>query len=187
MMVSLMSLWLPILISAVLVFVVSSIIHMVLRYHSTDFVKVPAEDDVMETLRKFNIPPGDYVMPYAGSSQAMGSPEYIEKTEKGPVAFFTVMPSGRPAMGKSLVLWFLYCVVVGLFAAYLASLALPVGTEYRAVFRFVSAAAFIGYALALWQNAIWYKRKGSSVLKNTFDGLIYGLVTGGTFGWLWPS
>ncbi len=38
-MVSLMSLWIPILVSAVIVFVLSSIIHMVLPYHRTDLRK----------------------------------------------------------------------------------------------------------------------------------------------------
>jgi hypothetical protein len=185
-MVSIMSLWLPILVAAVIVFIVSSIIHMVLRYHSSDFVGVPAEDDVMNALREFDIPPGDYFIPHGEGMEALNSPAYIEKTEKGPVALLTVMPTGRPSMGKNLVAWFIYCVVVGIFTAYLASLVLPAGAPYRTVFRFVSAAAFVGYALALWQNSIWYRRKLSTTLKNTFDGIIYGLATGGVFGWLWP-
>ncbi len=106
-MVSIMSLWLPILLSAVIVFVVSSIIHMLLPYHRSDFKKVPSEDEVMDALRKFNIPPGDYVIPRAGSPKEMGTPEFTEKTTKGPVAFMTVMPSGPPSMGGSLVQWFI--------------------------------------------------------------------------------
>lgn len=42
-------------------------------------------------------------------------------------------------------------------------------------------------ALALLQNSIWYKRKWSSTLKSMADGLVYALVTAGTFGWLWPA
>ncbi len=186
-MVSIMSLWLPILLSAVIVFVVSSIIHMVLPYHRTDFGKIPAEDDVMDALRKFNIPPGEYVIPCAGSPKEMGTPEFIEKSKKGPVAFLTVMQSGPPSMGMSLVLWFIYSVVVGIFAAYIASRALEPGAHYLGVFRFAGAAAFAGYALALWQNSIWYKRAWSTTLKSTFDGLVYALLTAGTFGWLWPA
>lgn len=186
-MVSVMSLWLPILLSAVIVFVVSSIIHMVLPYHRTDFKKVPAEDEVMEALRKVGIPPGDYVIPHAVSPEALKAPEYIEKTKKGPVAFFTIMESGPPSMGKSLVLWFLYCIAVGFFAAYIAGRALAPGVDYLAVFRFVGCTAFVGYALALWQNSIWYKRAWSTTLKQTFDGLVYALLTAGTFGWLWPA
>lgn len=186
-MVSVMSLWIPILLSAVIVFVASSIIHMVLAYHQSDFGRVPAEDDVMEALRKFDIPPGDYVIPCPGSAAGMKSPEYIEKVTKGPVAFVTVMKSGMPSMAPSLMQWFLYCIAVGIFAAYIAGRALDTGANYLTVFRFVGATAFAGYALALLQNSIWYKRAWSSTLKSTFDGLVYALLTAGMFGWLWPS
>jgi hypothetical protein len=186
-MVSVISLWLPILLSAVIVFVVSSIIHMVLPYHRKDFGKVPAEDDVTDALRKFDIPPGEYVIPHAGSSKEMGSPEFKEKLTKGPVAMMTVMESGPPSMGKNLVQWFVYCIVVGIFAAYIAGRALEPGAHYLSVFRFAGCTAFVGYAVALWQNSIWYKRAWSTTLKSTFDGLVYGLLTAGTFGWLWPQ
>ena len=186
-MVPVTSLWLPILLSAVIVFVVSSIIHMVLTYHRTDFGKVPAEDQVMEELRKVGIPPGDYVIPCAGGREGMKKPEFIEKVTKGPVAFLTVMPSGLPSMGKTLVQWFVYCIVVGVFTAYIAGSALDPGADYLAVFRFAGSMAFVGYTLALWQNSIWYSRAWSATLKASFDGLVYALVTAGTFGWLWPS
>ncbi|UCH85337.1 MAG: hypothetical protein JSW50_06520 [Candidatus Latescibacterota bacterium] len=186
-MVTIASLWLPILLSAVLVFVVSSIIHMLLPYHKSDFGKIPNEDQAMDALREFNIPPGDYVMPCAGSSQEMKSPDFVEKTKKGPIIFMTVLPSGSFAMGKSLALWFLYSVVVSVFAAYITSRAVEAGAEYLTVFRFAGATAFFCYAIALWQNSIWYKRAWSSTLKNTFDGFVYGLCTAGTFAWLWPS
>ncbi len=68
-----------------------------------------------------------------------------------------------------------------------AGRALPPGAHYLAVFRFAGATAFIGYSLALWQDSIWYKKQLSTTLRNTFDGLVYGLLTGGTFGWLWPN
>jgi hypothetical protein len=186
-MVPVMSLWLPILLSAVFVFVVSSIIHMALGYHRNDFVKLPKEEEIMDALRKFDIAPGDYVVPHAGSSKEMKSPEFIEKATKGPVAFLTVFPSGPPKMGASLLQWFLYCVLVGIVAAYIAGRAVEPGAPYLAVFRFTGCTAFTGYSLALLQGSIWYKRKWSATLKSVFDGLIYGLFTAGTFGWLWPS
>ena len=185
-MVAVMSLWIPILVSAVIVFVASSIIHMVLPYHRTDFGRLPAEDAVMDALRKIGIPPGDYMVPCAGSPKQMKDPAFIDKMKKGPVAVLTVMKSGPPSMGPSLALWFLYCAVVGLFAAYVAGRALAPGAQYLAVFRFAGCTAFVGYALALWQNSIWYKRAWSTTLKSTFDGLVYALLTAGTFGWLWP-
>jgi hypothetical protein len=186
-MVPLMSLWIPILLSSVVVFVASSIIHMVLGYHKNDFRKVPKEDGVMDALRPFNIPPGDYMLPRAANSKDMKSAEYLEKLNKGPVAVFTIMPNGPFGMGKSLVLWFLYSVVVGLFAAYIAGRALPPGSPYLAVHRFAGATAFAGYSLALLQNSIWYARSWKTTLTSMFDGLIYGFLTGGVFGALWPK
>lgn len=186
-MVPIMSLWVPILLSAVIVFVASSIIHMVLPYHRTDYRKLPAEDEVMDALRKFGIPPGDYMIPRAGSPKDMKAPGFIDKMKRGPVAVMTVMASGPPSMGKPLAQWFLYCIVVSLFAAYMAGRALAPGTDYLAVFRFAGCTAFVGYTLALWQNSIWYKRAWSTTVKSTFDGLVYGLLTAGTFGWLWPA
>lgn len=186
-MVPLASLWAPILLSAVFVFVASSIIHMMLPYHRNDFGKVPAEDEVMDALRKIGIPPGDYVVPYAGSPKRMKDPDFIDKVKRGPVVFMTVLESGPPAMGKNLVLWFVYCAAVGVFAAYIAGRALAPGAQYLEVFRFAGCVAFIGYSVALWQNSIWYKRAWSTTLKSSMDSLVYALLTAGAFGWLWPD
>ena len=186
-MVPIMALWLPILLAAVFVFIASSIIHMVLAYHKSDFSKLPEEDKVMDDLRKYNIAPGEYHMPRAESSKDMSTPEYIEKTKKGPVAMMTVMESGPPKLGSTLVLWFLYSIVVGIFAAYIGGRALGPGADYLDVFRFTGATAFFAYTVGLWQDSIWYKRKWSTTVKNTVDGLIYALLTAGAFGWLWPA
>src|SRR5262249_37813654 len=117
-MVALSSLWLPILVSAVLVFIASSIIHMATPWPKSDCRTVPNEDKVMEALRPFAIPPGDYAMPHPSSMAEMKSPQFIEKMNKGPVLWFTVMPNGQFAMGKSLVQWFIFSIVVGIFTAY---------------------------------------------------------------------
>ena len=185
-MTGLLSLWLPILLSSVIVFLVSSLIHMASTWHKGDYRKLPNEDRVMDALRPLAIPPGDYMMPRPSSAQDMRSPEFVEKMKKGPVMILTVVPNGPTAMGKKLILWFLYSALVGFFAAYVAGRALPVGTEYIRVFRFIGATAFIGSSVALWQMSIWYHRAWSTTFKATVDGLIYALLTAGTFGWLWP-
>ncbi len=185
-MVPVMSLAVPILVSAVIVFVVSSIIHMVLPYHQNDLRRLPNEDAVLDALRRLNIPPGDYALPHAGSSAARKQPEFVEKLKRGPVVFMTLAPGGPPSMGPSLLLWFLYAVVVSVFAAYIAGRALAPGAHYLAVFRFAGCSAFLAYSLALPQSSIWYKRNWAMTLKTMFDGLVYGLLTAGTFGWLWP-
>ena len=184
-MVSALSLWLPILLSAVFVFIVSSVIHMVLNYHGNDYQAVPSEDDVMDALRSFDIPEGEYFLPHVSDAKQRGTDEFKAKIEKGPVAFLTVIPGGYN-MGGKLAMWFLFSIIVGLFAAYLAGHALEPGAHYLAVFRFTGAAAFGAYALALMQNSIWYGRGWGNTLQSMADGFVYALVTAGTFGWLWP-
>jgi hypothetical protein len=185
-MVPLTSLWVPIVLSAVLVFVASSVIHMVLPIHKGDFKRLPREDEALAALGAIDIPPGDYLFPCASSMNDLKDPAFVAKMTKGPVGMMTVRPSGPPTMGKSLALWFVYCCAVGFCAAYVAGRALPVGAPYRSVFRFVGAASFLAYALALWQNSIWYGRSWTTTLKSNVDGLVYALLTAGVFGWLWP-
>ncbi len=185
-MVPLVDLWLPILVSAGFVFIASALSHTVLTYHRSDLRPVPAEAEVMEALRKFGIPPGDYVMPHAASPDAMKSPAYREKLARGPVMTATVMKSGPLTLHTQLMQWFVFCVVVSILAAYVAGRAAGPGTEYLVVFRFAGTTAFIAYCVSQWSDTIWYKRSWTTALKNTADGLAYGLLTGGTFGWLWP-
>ena len=178
--------WLPILLSSVFIFILSSIVHMVLPWHKSDYPKMPGEDRVLETFRSLPIPPGDYMIPLPSSRKEMRSPEFIEKLRKGPILVLTLRRGGSVRMGSSLAQWFVYCIIVGVFAAYIAGRALPPGSPYLAVFRFTGATAFIGYSLALWQMVIWYRRSWVVTLKSTIDGLLYALVTAGIFGWLWP-
>ncbi|HTR82306.1 MAG TPA: hypothetical protein VMM58_11810 [Bacteroidota bacterium] len=179
-------LWLPIVLSSVIVFIVSSIIHMFSPWHKSDYPKLPDQDRVMDALRPFNIPSGEYMMPRPADRKEMSSPEFAEKMKKGPVVALTVWPNGPASMTSNLVLWFIYSLVIGVFSAYVAGRALPVGAEYLHVFRFAGVAAFLSYSVALWQLSIWYHRPWSTTIKVTVDGLIYALLTAGVFGWLWP-
>lgn len=186
-MVSIMALWMPILLAAVLVFIASSVIHMMLGYHNNDFRAVPNEDAVQAALRPFNIPAGDYMLPKPANMAASKAPAFQEKLKAGPVAVLTVFPGGDFKMGTSLILWFVYSIVISVFAAYVAGRALAPGADYLAVFRFAGVTAFLGYAGAIVQASIWMKKAWSTTLIAVVDGLVYGLVTGGAFGWLWPS
>lgn len=186
-MTPLIALWLPILVSAVLVFIASSIIHMLPLWHRNDYPAPPNQDGVLAALRPLAIPPGDYMAPRAKSGADMRTPEFTEKMTNGPIVIMTVMPSGPFKMGRQLSLWFVYLVVVSFFAAYIAGRALPPRADYLEVFRFAGATAFIAYSVALWQISIWYRRAWSQTVKETFDGLIYALLTAGVFGWLWPA
>ena len=185
-MTSIFALWLPILLSAIVVFIVSSIVHMVLPWHKSDYPKIPNEDKVMDALRPFDLPPGDYMIPRASNTKEMNLPEFKEKLKKGPVVIMTVLPNGQPGMASNLIQWFMFSIIIGIFAAYVGGRALPPDAGYLPVFRFTGVTAFLAYSLALWEMSIWYKRSWSLTLKSTFDGLIYALLTAGVFGWLWP-
>jgi hypothetical protein len=186
-MVEVFSLWMPILLSAVLVFFASFLIHMVAwPWHKNDVMTAPNESRLADAMRPFALPPGDYMMPRPADMAEMKSAAFQEKLNKGPVMIFTVMPNGPFTMTQNLIQWFIYCVLVGLLAGYVAGQALAPGAGYAQVFRVVAGVAFAAYALGLWQMSIWYKRGWPTTIRYTLDGLLYALLTAGTFGWLWP-
>ncbi|HEY5079151.1 MAG TPA: hypothetical protein VII43_04865 [Opitutaceae bacterium] len=180
-------LWLPILLSSVFVFLASSVIHMALQWwHKSDYVKVPQEDKVMDALRPFATPPGDYMVPNCATSAEFKSPEFQEKMRKGPVLMLTVMPNGAMNMGKSLALWFLYLLGVSSLTGYVALHAFHGWVGYRNMIPIIGVTSFLGYSAALWQMSIWYRRSFVSTIKATVDGLLYAGITAATFAWLWP-
>jgi hypothetical protein len=179
------ALWLPTLLSAVLVFVASSLIHMLTPWHKGDVRGVPGEAEAMEALRRLALPPGDYVMPHAGSMAAMRDPAFAARLAAGPAVLMTVW-KGTTSMGPQLAGWFVYCLVVSIFAGYLAGAAVAPGAPYLEVFRFAGTTAFAGYSLALAQNSIWWRRSWGFTLRSMLDGLLYACLTAGVFGWLWP-
>jgi hypothetical protein len=184
-MVPLAVLWLPILLSAVIVFVASSIMHMLLKYHQSDYRQLPGEDKILAALRPAGLKRGLYVFPFA-THKDMKSPALIEKYKQGPVGFLNILPNGPPAMPKFLIQWFVFCLLVGFFVAYLAAHTLATGTPYLTVFRVTGTAAFLAYGLGNLSNGIWKRQTWSATIKEVIDGLVYGLLTAGTFGWLWP-
>ena len=180
------TLWLPIVLSAVIVFIASSIMHMLLTYHRSDYHQLPEEDKVMAGLRPLNLKPGLYVFPYC-LPKDMKSPAAIEKYKQGPVGTMTIRPNGQVVLGKFLGQWFGFLLVIGLFVAYLTAHTLPPGAPYLQVFRVVGTAAFLAYGLANLSNGIWKGQPWGMTIKETIDGLIFALLTAGTFGWLWPK
>jgi hypothetical protein len=110
-------LWIPVVVSAVLVFVASSVIHMLLKWHDSDYRKLPNEDAVRASIRAANAAPGQFVIPHCAGIKEMQSPENQQKFREGPVGLLTLR---------------------------------------------------------------------ARVAKEVVDGLIYGLITGVAFGWLWP-
>jgi hypothetical protein len=185
-MTAIWALWLPILLSGAVVFIVSSIIHMVSPWHKNDYHRLSNEDQFRNAVRPLAIPPGDYMVPRPVTREDLRKPEFAEKVKEGPNVVMTVWPNAPFSMSRNLILWFVYTLVVSALAAFVAGSALAPGAPHGAVFHFVAITAFVGYSVALWQMWIWYMRSGSTTFKATVDGLIYALLTGAIFIWLWP-
>jgi len=186
-MVPLTALWLPILISAVVVFVASFVMHMVLPYHKSDYRPLPNEERVTDAIRSGGVTRGPaYFFPYSSFEEIKSGP-MVEKFKRGPVGFITLLPSGPPAMGKNLVQWFLFCVAISVFAAYLGRHTLTPGIAYLQIFRVIGTVAFLGYGAAHVQESIWGGRSWIVTFKHIFDSLIFAGLTAGIFGWLWPK
>jgi hypothetical protein len=186
-MVPMTALWLPIVVSAVIVFIASSILHMALGYHRRDYSGLPNEARLLAAMRSEGIAPGSYHFPHANSMKEAGTPEMQARFEEGPVGMMTVVPSGLPNMGKHLGLWLGFTLLVGFFTAYLAGRTLAPGTHYLQVFRVVGTAAFLAYGFGEISNSIWKAQPWGNTARSLLDALIYALLTAGVFGWLWPA
>ena len=180
------ALWQPIVLSAVLVFILSAIIHMVLKYHNSDYTRLANEDAVRAAIRSGNPAPRQYIFPYAVDPKECGTPEMQQKFIEGPVGVLYLKRPGPPTMGPVLAQWFLFNLWVSLLVAYVAARAIVPGAEYLDVFCTVAAVTFLAYAAGVLPASIWMGKPWAVTAKEMFDGLLYALVTAGTFGWLWP-
>ncbi len=185
-MVQLSQLVIPIFLSAVLVFIASSLIHMVLKWHNKDYGRLSNEDEVRGAINRGNPAPGQYIMPWAMDPSAFKDPEFQKKFTEGPIATLYIKASGLPRMGPQLGGWFVFNIVVSVFVAYLTSRTVPQGTEYLRVFQVAGTAGFLSYSMGVFPMAIWMGKPWSVAIKEAVDGLIYGCMIGGAFGWLWP-
>lgn len=184
---ALIVLWLPILLSAVFVFVISSLIHMAFKWHAPEYRGFANEDAVRAAIKAGDPTPGQYVLPYCSDMKAMGSESMTKKYEEGPVGFVTLRPTGPVQIGKSLLLWFGLSLLVSAIAAILAAkyVGLAAGGG-RTAACLVGSIALLGYGLGSVQNGIWWGQPWSSVAKYLLDSLLYALGTAAVFWWLWP-
>jgi len=183
--VSIMQLWMPILLGGFLAWIASALIHMVLKYHNSDFSELPNEADVIEAIG--NPSPAMYTIPYCKDMKDMGNEAMQAKFEKGPVAILAIMPNGMPPMGKLLVQQILFFMLASVLIAYVASLSLAAGSDYMQVFRVVSAIGFLAFGWGAIPFSIWYGHPWSTTAKYLVDALIYGFIVAAMFAWLWPS
>lgn len=181
------SLWLPVVVSAVAVWLLSAVLHMVLKYHRADYKRLPDEEAVGAALRADAPPPGLYSIPYCLDPAEMKDPAVQEKYERGPVALIAVMRNGAPAMGKILGQWLLFCLLVSFVAAYLARHTLTPATAGLLVMRLTGTVAFVGYGFGNFADSIWHGIPWSNTVRGLIDALLYALATGAIFWWLWPG
>ena len=184
-MIPIVSLWLAILLSAVVVFVVSAVVWMALPHHKSDFKELPDEAAAAATLRAQNLSPGVYNIPHVVDQKELANPEVAARFTDGPVGFLTILPNGVPNMGKNLGRVFVFYLVVGVMVAYLVTRTVEPGAPYLAAFRVAGTTAWLAYSFGPIQDAIWFGKPWSHVWKNMGDGLIYALFTAGIFGWQW--
>jgi len=181
------SLWLPVVVSAVAVWLVSAVLHMILKYHRADYKQLSDEEGIGHTLRKAASAPGVYVIPYCADMSQMKDPAMLKKYEEGPIALITVMRNGVPKMGKNLVQWFLFCFLVSFVTGYVARHTLGFDTDPLTILRITGTVAFIGYGFGYFQDSIWKAIPWSNSLRGLCDAAVYGLVTGLVFRFLWPG
>ena len=184
-MVSLAALWMPIVVSAVFVFIASSIIWMVLPIHKSDFSKLPDEEKVMQVIREQKLPTGMYSYPHCNHKD-MKNPEMVAKYKVGPWGCITAA-STPPNMGIALGMWLVNLLIITTGVAFLASKTFIPGSDYMKVFTFVAIAAFLGHGGGILCDSIWKGRPWKAMPSTLFDAVVYALLTAGTFGWLWPK
>jgi hypothetical protein len=181
-----LTLWLPTLVSAVVVFVLSSIVHMAMPWHKNDYARIPDEARVLDALRGFNLAPGEYMAPRPTTRDEMRTPEFAERVKRGPLVLLNLATSDSVSMGRPLILWFIYLLVVSALSGHIALRALHETPESRMIFHTVALSAFLAYASALWSQTIWFRKPWLTSFKSTVDGLIYAVVTGLIFVYFWP-
>jgi hypothetical protein len=187
MMHGLVSLLIPTLVAAVAVFLLSSIVHMVLPWHKSDYPSLPNQDAAMDAIRALNIPPGEYMAPKPANRDDMKSAEFKAKMERGPAFILNVRPPGGFSLGKPLAYWFIYCLVVSFLAGHVAWGADIPAAETGRLFHTVGLSAALGYCVGIWQQTVWFGKPWTTTLKSTVDGLIYAVATAMIFIWLWPK
>ena len=183
---SLLALWLPILLSAVVVFVISSLVHMVFKYHATDYGTVANEDAVRAAINAGNPAPGRYVIPHCKDMKDMASPEMTKKYQEGPVMHFTILPKGVPGLGKYLGQWLLWSLVIAAVVGWLTAKAYGLGAPAQGAAKFAAVLTFIAHGFGTVTESIWVGRPWGSSARYLLDSALYALGTWAVFLWLWP-
>lgn len=184
--VTLLQLWLPILAGTILAWIVSGLIHMVVKYHNSDYQQLDNEAAVLDALRAGTQKLGLHQFPFCGDMKNMQDENVKAKFTRGPVGLLVIVPNGMPPMGKLMAQQISHFLFGSILIAYCATQALEPGADYMSVFRFVASVGFLAFGWASIPYSIWFGFQWSMTARYLLDALIYGLVVAGAFAWLWP-
>ena len=185
--ISLLQLWMPIVLGTFIAWMTSGLIHMVIKYHNSDYHGLTNEDEVMDAVGKGSPTLGIHTFPYCIEMDEMKDEAVQQRFKNGPVGIVTIFPNGLPNMGKLMVQQISFFLVGCVLIAYCATLALEPGAQYMVVFRFVATVGFLAFGWGVIPYSIWFGHTWSMTAKYLLDALIYGLVVAGSFSWLWPA
>jgi hypothetical protein len=177
-------LWLPILLSAAAVWIVSAVVWMALPHHKNDFIGLPDEDAFIDFVRKSGIEPGNYIFPDFRDRAAMQSEKIGKILKEGPVGHLSVWPTPL-TMGSKMVATFIVYNVVSTLIAYLTRVALPGAAPFAKVFQVAATAGVLAYCFASIPNALWFGAYKRTIVASIIDGIVFGLITGAIFACLW--
>jgi len=185
--VSILDLWLPILLSGFFAWLASALIHMLIKYHNSDYKQLNNEEAISDAIAHGKSPVGFYTLPYCADFKDMEDPKVQQRFKDGPVAIVTIMESGLPPMGKLLVQQFLFFLIGSVFIGYVVSLGLMTGSPQIEIFQILFVVGFICFGWASIPYSIWFGHPWSVTLKYLIDALIYAAIIAATFVWLWPN
>jgi hypothetical protein len=182
----LLQLWLPIVLTAVFVFIASSLIHMVFKWHNSDYKKLNNEDEVGAVIRAGNNAPGQYVLPHCMDMKEMQGEAMMKKYIEGPIGFITLKKNGAPNMGPALMMWFVFTVFIAGSAALITLTSVGLQAHPHLAAHSVGTISLLAYCGGSIQQGIWMGRPWRSVMKDLLDGFIYATISAFTFMYFWP-
>ncbi len=182
----LLQLWMPIVVTAVAVFIASSLIHMVFKWHNSDYRKLANEDAVRAAISAGSPAPGQYILPHCQDMKDLHGEEMQQKYRDGPIGFLTVRKNGPPSLGGSLLQWFVFNLALAVIAAAIALQTYGLHGEPHRAGHLVGMLSLLAYGGSSVQAGIWMGKPMGSVVKDMLDAFIYATVSALVFMWLWP-
>ena len=171
------------------VWIASALAWMIVGHHKNDNPALPNEQEVIDTIKGWNLPPGEYMFPDFRRCKGMTKEQkqaMYENMQKSPMGILRVW--GKISMGGNMLWTFVVCLVVSTLIAYLGWSALPhAGSSFAHTFQVLGTAGILAYCFASFPGDIWFQRSRRAMTTNFIDGVVFGLIPGAVFAWLWPA